>query len=262
MEKILFVGAGNMGSAIMGGIFKQYDLFALEPNADQRLFLEKNYSIPSFAHPDEIQNWQEWNAIFLAIKPQQLQEVAPCLKVHKNTFVISILAGKTTEHLSAMLKTKKIIRAMPNTPALIHRAVVGLFAHAHTTENEKNLTQKLFEHIGKTLWLNDENQMDAITALSGSGPAYVFYFLESLMYSAQTFGFDESTAKMLALETLLGSGLLAQQQMLPFSQLRENVTSKGGTTEAALNVLKEEHFQNIVHRAILAAQKRSLELNN
>ncbi len=260
MEKILFIGAGNMGEALMASIFQKYSLFAIDPNLERRAFLEKNYSIPSFPNANSFQNWEELDMVFLSIKPQQLKEAVSHLKINlQKTVFISIVAGATLNNLSQILKSNKIIRAMPNTPALLKSAMTGLFSLPHLKKEEKQWAEDIFNSVGFSFWVEKESDMDSVTALSGSGPAYVFYFLECFEKAALKLGFSKELSKQMALKTLMGAGELAKTD--DFFNLRQKVTSKGGTTEAGIAVLKEEHFEEIFFKAIQAAKEKSFQLS-
>jgi pyrroline-5-carboxylate reductase len=201
--------------------------------------------------------------IVLAIKPQAMNEVLPALakKFGKKPLYISIAAGKTTASLQKYLKGAAIVRAMPNTPALIGKGITVLYANAHTTGKQKKIATKLLQAAGETVWVKNEQLMNAVTAISGSGPAYVFLFLEALIKAGTAHGLPQDIAKQLALHTLTGSGKLARLSKEPLSKLRANVTSKGGTTEAALSVLtKNRQFESLLAEAVSEAVKRAKEL--
>lgn len=275
-NNILFIGGGNMATALIGGILGnnqniKISVLEISPSAVNSL-QQKFSNIKIFTSADEIKNSNKNNnfdTIFLAVKPQNLADALTPLSQQnfwQDALIISIVAGMTTQKIQNFLNKPqlKIIRVMPNTPALINQAMSGIFANEFVDENDKNFAQTLLSSVGKTLWLQNEHQIDAITAISGSGPAYVFLFLEALQNAAQNLGFDNKQAELLALQTLLGSALLAKNsidcQSDNFAQLREKVTSKGGTTAAALDVFFKNNFINLVENACQAAQMRSIEL--
>ena len=274
-QNILFIGGGNMATALIGGILanqKQQNIkiSVLEISQIAAKSLQKKFpEITIFSFADEISNANNFDTIFLAVKPQNLADaLQPLQKLNfwQTALIISIVAGMTTQKIQTFLNATnlKIVRVMPNTPALINQAMSGLFANANVDETNKNLAQNLLSSVGKILWLNDENQIDAITAISGSGPAYVFLFLEALQKAAQNMGFDNKQAELLAIQTMLGAALLAKNNIDSgkdnFAQLRQKVTSKGGTTAAALDVFFKNNFENLVEKACQAAQQRSVEL--
>jgi len=265
---ILLVGCGNMGGAMLARWREKLsdsisDFLVISPsnpagykeNIGTKLCWYDNVEgLPASVSPD---------IILFAVKPQSLAEILPIYKNHfgEKPLYISIAAGKTiaffAEHLGA---EAKIIRAMPNTPALVGKAMTALCASANVTSAEREIATKLMEAIGSAIWI-EEKYMDGVTAISGSGPAYVFLFLETLANAGISVGLDAEVAKKLALATLHGSVHLAEKSGETFEKLRQNVTSKGGTTEAALNVLMHENaLKNLLQEAVQAAVKRAGEL--
>jgi pyrroline-5-carboxylate reductase len=203
-----------------------------------------------------------------AVKPQQMREVVlqckPWLK--PDTLIISIAAGIALSSLANWLGTPeqpyaRVVRCMPNTPALVRAGVTGMVAVEGLAQAEKDIATNLLSAVGQVVWVDNDQAIDAVTALSGSGPAYVFLFLESLMAGAQALGLSAAQARTLALATLAGSTQLAAESTETPSVLRERVTSKGGTTAAALDVFAEQHFSTIVTQAIAAANDRAAELS-
>lgn len=274
-QNILFIGGGNMATALIGGILAKQNqqnikISVLEISQDAAKSLQQKFpNIQIFTSANQINNSNEFGIIFLAVKPQNLADALQALSklnFWHHALIISIVAGMTTQKIQTFLNATnlKIVRVMPNTPALINQAMSGLFANANVDENNKNIAQNLLCAVGKILWLQNESQIDAITAISGSGPAYVFLFLEALQKAAQNMGFDDKQAELLSLQTLLGSALLAQNSTDSgkdnFAQLRQKVTSKGGTTAAALDIFFKNNFENLVEKACQAAQQRSVEL--
>jgi pyrroline-5-carboxylate reductase len=201
--------------------------------------------------------------VILAVKPQSMNDILPELaeKFGNKPLYISIAAGKTTAYLKKHLGDVAIVRAMPNTPALIGAGVSALYANKKVTGKQKKTAEKLLQAAGKTVWVSDESHMDAVTAISGSGPAYVFLFLQSLIEAGVSHGLPEKISRQLAIETLIGSSKLAASTKESLTKLRENVTSKGGTTEAALAVLmKNSNLQSLLTEAVAKAVSRSKEL--
>lgn len=280
-HNILFIGGGNMATALIGGILANQNgqqnikisVLEIFPTAAKSL-QQKFHNIQIFSSADEIKSNTNINnnfdIIFLAVKPQNLADALLPLSQQnfwQSALIISIVAGMTTQKIQTFLNDNsklKIVRVMPNTPALINQAMSGIFANENVDENNKQIAQNLLTSVGKILWLQNERQIDAITAISGSGPAYVFLFLEALQNAAQNLGFDSNQAELLALQTLLGAALLAKNSIElgkdNFAQLRQKVTSKGGTTAAALDVFFKNNFENLVENACKAAEQRSIEL--
>ena len=262
--KITFLGGGNMASALIGGLlnrgFPAADISVIEMVAESRTRLEKDYRVRCYDMPDETS--LNCDALILAVKPQQLRGACASVRKHlKRQLVISIAAGSRLADLSRWLDGyTRLVRAMPNTPALIGAGITGLFAHPDVSEAERLGAERVLQAVGDTLWIADESQIDAVTAISGSGPAYVFLFLEALQQAATELGFTEKQARRLSIETVLGAAKLAAQSDEPASTLRERVTSKGGTTEAALRVMEERKVKESIIAAALAANARSAQL--
>lgn len=201
--------------------------------------------------------------LFIAVKPQLMDAVLPPLKaaVGENTVVVSIAAGKTLASLETHLGEAAMVRAMPNTPAMIGRGVTGAFANARVTDRQRQLVQNLLKVSGPVEWVPGEADIDSVTALSGSGPAYVFYLVECMAEAGRKLGLQADLAMRLARETVAGAGELLHQSPDDASRLRQNVTSPGGTTAAALGVLMaEDGMQPLFDAALEAARKRAQEL--
>lgn len=256
---ILFVGGGNMASAMIGGLiakgFDKQTLFVVEPLPETRNSLSERYGVRCFATamPEAL----AVDVIVLAIKPQLVQPVAEGLRPLLSTqLVVSIAAGIRLDDLSRWLGGyNNIVRAMPNTPALIRCGITGLFAPPSVSAIAKEQTLDIIGAIGTTFWVDQEDKLDGVTAVSGSGPAYVFYLLETLQNGARNFGFDDTSARQMAIETVTGAAQLAARSPENFSTLRQQVTSKGGTTEAALKTMEESG----VAKGILAGMQAALE---
>ena len=263
---ITFLGGGNMASALIGGLLNQGfpagQLTVIEISAEGRARLEEKFAVRCYdaAQADAL----ACDVLLLAVKPQQKRAAcAPLLGHLDQQLLISIAAGLRLADLSRWLGGYgKLIRVMPNTPALIGAGVTGLFALPGVSEDEKRQAEQVMQAVGSTVWVDDESRMDAVTAISGSGPAYVFLFIEALQQAAGELGFTPQAARQLALDTVLGSARLAAQSADPASVLRERVTSKGGTTEAALRVMDERALKDIVTAAAAAACARSTELGD
>ena len=265
--KITFVGGGNMACAMLGGLIKTAQstnqFCVVEPMPLQRQYIEQTFAVKTLAPEQPI---PASDVIVLAVKPQQMQAVVQnmrdsCQEWIANTLVISIAAGVLTENLSAWLSGhKRIIRAMPNTPALIGMGIAGLASPYPQTSGDQTLALAILQSVGTAIWFDSELDLDSVTALSGSGPAYVFRFLEIMQASGVQMGLDAQTARQLAIETFSGAAQLAKQSPLPLSTLREQVTSKGGTTAAALDSMNAQHLDEIFTRALFAAKLRAAEL--
>ena len=262
--KITFLGGGNMASALIGGLinngFPADDISVVEIGADNRHRLESRYRVHCYAEP--VGDALRGDALVLAVKPQQMREA--CLPLQgrlQQQLVISIAAGLRLSDLSRWLGGyDKLVRAMPNTPALIGSGVTGMYALPSVSEAERLGAERILQAVGSTLWVEEEGQIDAVTAVSGSGPAYVFLFIEALQQAASELGFDAAQARQLSIETVLGAARLAVQSDESAAVLRERVTSKGGTTEAALNVMAEHRVKEGIVAGVYAANARGAEL--
>jgi len=262
--KICFIGGGNMAQALIGGLAdkltpaKNIHVVDINPQALNKL--EQQFGVSTSLTADTVLATADvW---VLAVKPQQMHEViASLLPYSKNQLVISIAAGIRAEDLSRWLNGHKmIVRAMPNTPALIGKGITGLVALPEVTEDQKQIANTIMQAVGETVWIEQEEQINAVTAVSGSGPAYVFYFLESMQAAAIELGLSAEQGKKLALATFAGATELAAQSDQTLAQLRENVTSKGGTTYAALTSMQNNKVELSIVQALHAAAKRGEEL--
>lgn len=261
---VVFIGGGNMADALIGGLLKNgfavNQLRAVEVDGAARRRLSDKYRIECAAEargtirPGEV--------VVFAVKPQQMKEAARFSGLKDNAnLVISIAAGIMLASLAGWLGGHaKLVRAMPNAPALIGAGVTGLYALPGVSEAEKRQAETILSAVGATLWIPDEALMDAVTAVSGSGPAYVFWFIEQLAAAGASLGLSQETSRTLALETVLGSAKLAAQSADSPALLRERVTSKGGTTEAALKAFEEQKLAERFLRAVEAARDRGAEL--
>ena len=262
--KITFLGGGNMATALVGGLlnhgFPASEILVIELGAEKRARLEKTFGIQCFAEPCAAALYCD--ALLLSVKPQQMREAcASVQKYLKQQLVISVAAGMRLESLSHWLGGyEKLVRAMPNTPALIGSGVTGLFALPAVSEAERLGTERVLQAVGTTLWVDEEEQINAVTAISGSGPAYVFLFIDALQEAAGKLGFSAKQARQLSIETVLGSARLALQSEEPAKVLCERVTSKGGTTEAALRVMAERSVREGIIAGAMAANARGAEL--
>ncbi len=263
--KLGFIGGGNMAQALITGLksqnFAMQNIIVIELEANKREALEHTFKINTSAQIDEIKNC---DVIVLAIKPQQLPALAKTLApLLNNQLIISIAAGIRLNDLSRWLSDYKIIiRAMPNTPAQIQAGVTGLYAMPSVSESQIALANQVLGAAGTTLWLDREEKLDAVTAISGSGPAYVFYFIEALHEAALALGLSESQAKQLSIATFKGASLLADASATQIATLREQVTSKGGTTEQGLLSLENSKVKQAIQLATQKACERAKTLGD
>jgi pyrroline-5-carboxylate reductase len=261
---ILFIGGGKMMQAIALGLIARgapaSTMQVVEPDANTSESLRQMgiSVVPSAADVvDSI------DVVILAVKPQVMREaLQPLAGKLRRQLVISIAAGIRTRELSAWLNFANVVRAMPNTPALIQAGISGLYASDAVLVASRHTAESLLATIGKTFWVREEAMLDAVTAVSGSGPAYVFYAIEALETAALKLGFDASTARMMALETFRGASLLAAQSSDAPATLRANVTSKRGTTEAAITVFDAEHLRERFIAGVTAAALRATALGD
>ena len=264
--KITFIGGGNMASAMIGGLLKNgwasESITVVEVAAPAREQLEARLKVRTA--PVISAGTADATCIVIAVKPQQVRavalELAPLLR---EQLIITIAAGIRLTDLSRWLGGySRIVRAMPNTPALALAGVAGLCAAREAGAEDRALAERVLGAVGTTVWLGREEELDAVTAVSGSGPAYVFYFIEALEQSARELGLDDDTARKLALETFAGALKLAREGGEHPSALRARVTSKGGTTERAVLALDTHGVKAAIVRAVRAAAERSRELGD
>ncbi|WP_298622330.1 pyrroline-5-carboxylate reductase [uncultured Zoogloea sp.] len=264
--KITFLGGGNMAAALIGGLVKQgFDaagVQVVELTAEGREKLAGQFGVRATDALDD--QALACDVLVLAVKPQQLKAaVAPIAGRLSSQVVVSIAAGLRLADIGRWLGDyRKLVRAMPNTPALIGAGITGLFADASVDAAGRAAAEQVLAAVGSTVWVPAEAQIDGVTAISGSGPAYVFHFIECLQASGEAIGFDAATARKLAIDTVLGAAKLAAGSDESPGVLRERVTSKGGTTEAALKSFAADGFPAIVERAVKAAEARGRELGD
>jgi len=258
--KIGFIGGGNMAEALIKGMTSQgmKDIFVSEPREERRQHLQQNYGIETTNSNKELVS--SCNIIILAVKPQNMQTVLDEIKetIAEEKTVVSIAAGITFAYLSSKLKTKKLIRVMPNTPALVQEGMTVMSLCECFSDRDVSIVREIFMSIGKVITL-PEKYMDAVTALSGSGPAFFALFIEAMIEAGVKMGLSNDDAAALALQTAIGTSKLLDAGMSP-SALREMVTSPGGTTAAGLRVFDEKGFKDTVIAAIEAAKNRAKEL--
>ena len=267
--KILFVGGGNMAQAILGGLIAQKsppgNFCVAEPIEETRAAIS---ALGINAFPALTTDLIDCDAIVLAVKPQMMKvAISPLAGTLTSQVVISIAAGISTASLARWLGGSgaaapydNVVRTMPNTPALIRAGITGLYAAAGVSAEGRRIAETMLGAVGKTVWFDDEAMLDAVTAVSGSGPAYVFYFIEALEQAALELGFDRSAAQMFATQTFLGSAQLAASTSESPSLLRARVTSKRGTTEAAIETFEKHALKPAFVDGVKAACARSREL--
>jgi pyrroline-5-carboxylate reductase len=264
-ERIAFIGGGNMASAIIGGLIRQgmptQQIQVVEPIAAQRDKLKKQWDIRVFEEAGA--SLTAATLVVWAIKPQMFRDAAMPVSVYaQHALHLSVAAGIRSESIALWLNSQRVVRAMPNTPALVGKGISGLFARAGVTADDRLAVERVIQTTGDFLWLADETQLDAVTALSGSGPAYVFYFMEAMIQAGTDMGLSLEQAHQLAVATFVGASALAQDATEPPHVLRERVTSKGGTTFAALSALEENKVKEQFVHAMQAARQRAVELGN
>ncbi len=259
-----FIGTGNMAKSIVLGLvasgWDKNRLIMYSPHASSKEWLQQS-KIPLANNLGELVNSS--SILIIATKPAQIPAALKTIQVKPNQCLISVAAGISTTFISQLIHCRPaphIIRAMPNTPSLVGKGICGLYANSSTRNQFSAITESIFETIGVSLWLEDESLMDVVTAISGSGPAYYFLMVESIINAAIALGLDEDTAHHLAVETLSGSAALLKSSVLTPTQLRQQVTSPGGTTAAAINSLLEDDYQSIIASAISAATERGKSL--
>lgn len=261
---VTFIGGGNMAAALIGGLiqrgFAPGEVHVVEPVEARRAWLREAFGVQVHGMADAAALTAR---VVLAVKPQQMREVVGGLApLAPGKLFVSIAAGIRAADLSRWLGGHtRVVRAMPNTPALVGEGATGLFALAGTGAGDRDDARTLLGAVGSTLWVSDEALLDAVTALSGSGPAYVFYFLEALAEAGVGLGLAPDDAKRLALDTVAGAARLARGGEDP-AELRARVTSRGGTTERALSILEAQGFKPLVARALAGAAERSKELGD
>ena len=262
-----FIGAGNMATALIEGLLatsiNAAQLWAADTDHAKLATFEAKGINTTVGNPDIV---RQCNIVVLAVKPQVmtivLQSLQPALADNKNCLLISIAAGISCATLQEWTSPQQaIVRCMPNTPALVRAGASGLYANAAVSAEQKLAAQSIMEAVGIACWLDNEAQIDAVTALSGSGPAYFFLLMEAMQAAALTLGLPADVAKALCLQTAFGAAKLALHSDVEVGELRRRVTSPGGTTEAAIRQFESDDFQAMVERALAKANARSQELS-
>lgn len=266
--KLLLIGCGKMGGAMLGGWMDQGidpdTISIIERNPDLAKDLAKQYGVRTYSALDDLPKGYHPEVILLAVKPQMMAEACADLKDFSATATfISIAAGKTLCFYEEIFGPQSaVIRVMPNTPSAVRRGISGVIANAGVSDEAKDFCETLLRAIGDVVWLKDEAQMDALTAVSGSGPAYVFYMTECLTEAGIKAGLPKEMATRLARATVAGAGELMRQSSEEAGTLRQNVTSPGGTTEAGLAILmKEDGLAPLMEECVNAAVQRNQDLS-
>ncbi|MGB1090887.1 MAG: pyrroline-5-carboxylate reductase [Oceanobacter sp.] len=267
MTQIAFIGGGNMATAIIGGLMAQGDFVAskvrvCDPDEEKRRRLNAQYGVTTCATNEEAIEGAE--LVILAVKPQVMKEVLEPVKEQlsaQQPVVLSIAAGISIDRIRNWTGCESVVRCMPNTPALVRECASALVAAEQVSDEQKKLANRVMEAAGITVWLDQESDIDAVTALSGSGPAYYFLLMEAMIASGVKLGLSEDVSRKLTLQTAMGAGKMATRSDVTPDELRRRVTSPGGTTEQALFTFEGAHLRDIVDAAMAAAHSRSIELN-
>jgi pyrroline-5-carboxylate reductase len=264
-KRIAFIGGGNMASAIIGGLigqgFAPGHIDVVEPFDEARDKLKSGYHIVAQAQPGAF--LAQADIVIWAVKPQTFKEATLQVRLHApHALHLSVAAGIRSDSIAIWLGSERVVRAMPNTPALIGKGITALFARPAVTAHDKDWINKVMTPTGELLWLDAEDQLDAVTALSGSGPAYMFYFMEAMTTAGAGMGLTREQAYQLAVATFIGAGELARSSGEPPEILRQRVTSKGGTTYAAISSMENDDIKGQFVRAMQAARQRAKELGD
>jgi pyrroline-5-carboxylate reductase len=263
--RIAFIGGGNMASAIIGGLLEQglpaSQVAVVEPFAEARARLQQQFGVAAEEHAGAA--LASAGLVVWAVKPQTFKEAAAQAKPHiAQALQLSVAAGIRSDSIAAWLGTERIVRSMPNTPALVRKGMTALYARPVVSAEDKARVEQVIATTGEHLWVAREKDLDAVTALSGSGPAYVFYFLEAMTQAGAEMGLPADQARRLAVGTFAGASELARASSEPLATLRERVTSKGGTTHAALTSLEQDQVKAAFVKALHAACRRAEELGD
>ena len=264
-QRIAFIGGGNMASAIIGGLIRQgtppTDIDVVEPLAETRAALQRQHGV--VAQAQAAQFLASAALVVWAVKPQMFRQATLPVQPHtRDALHLSVAAGIRSDSIAAWLGSERVVRAMPNTPALIGKGITALFARAAVTPPEREGVSRVIATTGALLWLDAEAQLDAVTALSGSGPAYLFYVMEAMRAAGIEMGLPADQAYQLAVATCIGAGELAQASSEPPEVLRQRVTSPGGTTHAAISVMEQADIKRHLVRAMHAACSRATAMGD
>ncbi|MDB5844008.1 MAG: pyrroline-5-carboxylate reductase [Polaromonas sp.] len=264
-EHIAFIGGGNMASAIIGGLLKRGlaagQIQVIEPFAEQRARLAQQFQVEASEAPGA--SLARAALVVWAVKPQTFRAAAEQSRAHTGKALhLSVAAGIRSDTIAGWLGTERVVRAMPNTPALVGQGMTALFARPAASAADRLAVERVVQTTGEYLWLDQEQQLDAVTALSGSGPAYVFYFIEAMVQAGTEMGLNPAQAHRLAVGTFVGASALAREATEPPEVLRGRVTSKGGTTYAALTSMEQSGIKAQFIQAMQAARQRAAEMGD
>ncbi len=264
-ERIVFIGGGNMASAIVGGMLRQgfpaeqLDVVDPLPSAQEQLRKQFGIRVTNQGYPV----LEQATLVIWAVKPQSLKEATTAARLYtKNALHLSVAAGIRSDTIAGWLDNQHVVRAMPNTPALIGKGITALFARAAVSESQRMQIERIAASTGEYLLLSNEAQLDAATAISGSGPAYMFYFMETMTAAGIEMGLTHEQAYKLAVATFIGAGELARTSSDPPEILRQRVTSKGGTTHAAITSMEDNHLKHVFTTALHAARHRATQMSD
>jgi pyrroline-5-carboxylate reductase len=259
---IAFIGGGNMATALIGGLARanaNHQIEVLEIDAERGRVLQDKYAVGVHGSAGAWLGASE--VVVLAVKPQQMREAVDAIRPHLvRPLVLSIAAGVRASTLARWLSSDVVVRTMPNTPALIGAGISGAVALPGVSPEQRSAAELILRAVGDVVWLADESLLDPVTAVSGSGPAYVFFFIEAMEQAAREMGLTETQARRLSVQTFLGAAQLAGASDEPASVLRERVTSRGGTTAAALECFEADRVKSAIVRALHAANERARQL--
>ncbi|MEO8858700.1 MAG: pyrroline-5-carboxylate reductase [Burkholderiaceae bacterium] len=261
--EVAFIGGGNMASAIINGMLEQGfprpQIRVVEPLAEAREKLKAHFGVAAYEAPGPFLESAE--IVVWAVKPQTFKDAALRTRFHTRTALhLSVAAGITSASIARWLSSERVVRAMPNTPALIGKGITALYARPGVSDDEQYQVGQIVRTTGEFLWVDHEEQLDAVTAISGSGPAYVFYFIEAMTDAGERMGLSRDQACKLAVSTFIGAAELARSSKEPPEILRQRVTSRGGTTHAAISSMDESQIKTLFERALQAAYLRAQEL--
>lgn len=262
---IAFIGGGNMASAIIGGLIRQgmaaSQIEVVEPFEEARQRLLAQFGIQAQAEAGVA--LQRAGLVVWAVKPQTFRDAAAPVRPHTGAALhLSVAAGIRSDSIAQWLRTERIVRSMPNTPALVGKGMTALFARAGVSGDDRLTVERVIATTGESLWVQAEEQLDAVTALSGSGPAYVFFFLEAMTAAGVDMGLSAEQAHRLAVGTFVGASELARASDEAPAVLRQRVTSKGGTTYAAITSMENDNMKELFAKALQAARQRARELGD
>ena len=264
-DNIAFIGGGNMASAMIGGLLKRgapaSSIQVVEPFAQQRATLSEKFGVEVREGPSP--HLTSAALVVWAVKPQTFKDAALDTRFHTKTALhLSVAAGIRSDSIAHWLGTEHVVRAMPNTPALVGKGMTALFARQAVSAAGRSMVDRVIKTTGEYIWLDDESHLDAVTALSGSGPAYVFYFIEAMIEAGVAMGLMREDARRLAVGTFVGASALAKASDEPVEILRSRVTSKGGTTYAAITSMEQDNVKAMFMRAMMAAKHRAKEMGD